>query len=153
VSQRRRQPGQYNSAEFRRLLDANRISQSLSRPRQCWGNAVAEAWFSTLKLELIDRQSWASRAQVRRAVFEFVEVFYNRRRLHSSLGYLAGRLRGSDPPPHGGSGRIINLSAESGQPQWLVFHRGVDFAALPLLDRDDEPTLLPNTSETTSALP
>ncbi len=48
---------------------------------------MAEAWFATLKLELIDRQSWATLAQVRRAVFEFIEVFYNRKRLHSSLGF------------------------------------------------------------------
>jgi transposase InsO family protein len=80
---------QYTSAEFRQLLDANHITQSFSRPRQCWDNAVAESSFATLKLELIDRQSWATRAQLRRAVFEFVEVFYNRRRLHSSLGYLS----------------------------------------------------------------
>jgi transposase InsO family protein len=80
---------QYNSTEFRQLLDANTITQSFSRPRQCWDNAVAESWFATLKLELIDRQSWANRAQVRRAVFEFVEVFYNRQRLHSSLNYLS----------------------------------------------------------------
>jgi len=80
---------QYNSTEFRQHLDANKITQSFSRPRQCWDNAVAESWFATLKLELIDRQSWATRAQVRRAVFEFVEVFYNRRRLHSSLNYLS----------------------------------------------------------------
>ena len=51
---------------------------------------MAEAWFSTLKMELIDRRSWATRAQARRAViFEFVEAFYNRQRLHSSLGYLS----------------------------------------------------------------
>ena len=80
---------QYTSVEFRRLLDAHRITQSLSRPRQCWDNAVAESWFATLKLELIDRQSWPTRAHVRRALFEFIEVFYNRRRLHSSLGYLS----------------------------------------------------------------
>lgn len=80
---------QYNSAEHRQLLDDNHIIQSLSRPRQCWDNAVAEAWFGTLKAELIDRRSWATRAQARRAVFEFIEVFYNRTRLHSSLGYLA----------------------------------------------------------------
>ena len=79
---------QYTSAEFTDLLAEHRMTQSLSRPRQCWDNAVAEAWFSTLKLELIDRRSWATRAQVRRSVFEFVEVFYNRRRLHSSLDYL-----------------------------------------------------------------
>ena len=80
---------QYTSAEFRQLLEANHITQSFSRPRQCWDNSVAESWFATLKLELIDRQSWATRAQVRRAVFEFTEVFYNRRRLHSSLNYLS----------------------------------------------------------------
>ena len=79
---------QYTSAEFRRLLaDAGGI-QSLSRKGQCWDNAVGESWFATLKTELIYRQSWATRAQVRRAVFEFVEVFYNRQRLHSSLSYL-----------------------------------------------------------------
>ena len=80
---------QYTADEFRQLLDANEITQSFSRPRQCWDNAVAESWFATLKLELIDRQSWATRAQVRRAVFEFIEVFYNRRRLHSALDYLS----------------------------------------------------------------
>ncbi len=83
------EPGQYTSTEFRQLLDAHEITQSLSRPRQCWDNAVAESWFATLKLELIDRPSWATRAQVRRAVFEFIEVVYNRRRLHSSLDYLS----------------------------------------------------------------
>jgi putative transposase len=53
------------------------------------GQRGGREWFATLKLELIDRQSWATRAQVRRAVFEFIEVFYNRRRLHSSLNYLS----------------------------------------------------------------
>jgi transposase InsO family protein len=80
---------QYTSAEYRRLLDAHGIAQSFSRPGQCWDNAVAESWFSTLKTELIDGRSWATRAQARRAVFEFIEVFYNRQRLHSSLGYLS----------------------------------------------------------------
>ncbi len=78
---------QYTSREFRDLLDANGIRQSLSRPRQCWDNAVAESWFATLKEELIYRQSWPTRAQATHAIFEFIEVFYNRRRLHSSLGY------------------------------------------------------------------
>jgi transposase InsO family protein len=78
---------QYTSGEFRQLLEANEGVQSLSRKGQCWDNAVGESWFSTLKEELIYRQSWATVAQVRRAIFEFIEVFYNRQRLHSSLGY------------------------------------------------------------------
>jgi putative transposase len=79
---------QYTSTEFTNLLAQHEMVQSLSRPRQCWDNAVAESFFASLKLELIHRQSWATRAQVRRAVFDYVEVFFNRQRLHSSLGYL-----------------------------------------------------------------
>ena len=51
-------------------------------------NAVAESFFASLKLECIYRQSWATRTQVRRAVFDYIEVFYNRRRLHSALDYM-----------------------------------------------------------------
>jgi putative transposase len=80
---------QYTSREFTDLLAQHQMIQSLSRPGQCWDNAVAESFFATLKGELINRRSWASVDQVRRAVFEFVEVFYNRQRLHSSLGYLS----------------------------------------------------------------
>jgi putative transposase len=79
---------QYTSGQFRQLLEDNGVRQSLSRPRQCWDNAVGESWFATLKEELIYRQSWPTRAQARHAIFEFVEVFYNRQRLHSSLNYL-----------------------------------------------------------------
>lgn len=79
---------QYTSRDFRALLDAHGGLQSLSRPRQCWDNAVAESFFGTLKVELVHRQSFPTRAAARAAIFEFIEVFYNRRRLHSSLGYL-----------------------------------------------------------------
>jgi putative transposase len=78
---------QYTSHEFGTLLASGGVIPSLSRPRQCWDNAVAESFFGTLKTELIYRQSWPTRASAQRAVFEYVEVFYNRRRLHSSLGY------------------------------------------------------------------
>ena len=78
---------QYTSAEFRGLLGRHGLVQSLSRPRQCWDNAVAESFFATLKEELLYRGAWPTRAAARRAVFEYVEVFYNRQRLHSSLGY------------------------------------------------------------------
>ena len=78
---------QYTSTQFQDLLDGNGIVQSFSRPGQCWDNSVAESWFSTLKMELIHRHSWPTRAHARRAVFDFIERFYNRVRLHSSLGY------------------------------------------------------------------
>ena len=80
---------QYTSAVFRELLASNGVVQSLSRPRQCWDNAVAESFFATLKTELVYRQSWPTRTAARLAVFEFIEVFYNRRRLHSTLGYCS----------------------------------------------------------------
>jgi transposase InsO family protein len=98
VAARRPEPGlifhsdrgtQYTSTEFTDLLTGHEMVQSLSRPRQCWDNAVAESFFASLKEELIHRQSWATRAQVRRAVVDYIEVFYNRLRLHSSLGYLS----------------------------------------------------------------
>jgi transposase InsO family protein len=81
--------GQYSSDDFTKLLKANSITQSFSRPAQCWDNAVGESWFSTLKTELVHRYAWPTRAQARQAIFEFIEVFYNRQRLHSSLGMLS----------------------------------------------------------------
>ncbi len=92
---------QYTSKDFRDLLDANGILQSLSRPRQCWDNAVAESFFATLKVELIYQHSWPTRAAVRRAIFEFIEVDYNLQRLHSSINYQSPadyerRLHGID---------------------------------------------------------
>ena len=65
------------------------MRQSLAAPGQCWDNAVAESFWSTLKEELIYRHPWPTRARARHAIFEFIEVFYNRQRLHSSLGYLS----------------------------------------------------------------
>ena len=79
---------QYTSKEFTDLLASHQMIQSLSRPRQCWDNAVAESFFASLKEELIHRRSWATRAQARTAIVDYIEVFFNRRRLHSSLGYL-----------------------------------------------------------------
>jgi transposase InsO family protein len=59
----------------------------MSRKGNCWDNAVAESFFATIKNELVYRRRWASRTDLRAAVFEYIEVFYNRRRLHSSIGY------------------------------------------------------------------
>ena len=59
----------------------------MSRKGNCWDNAVAESFFSTLKTELVHRHTWKTRAELRAAVFEYIEVFYNRKRIHSSIGY------------------------------------------------------------------
>jgi putative transposase len=96
---------QYTSHQFRELLATSGAVQSLSRPRQCWDNAVAESFFATLKTELVYRMSWPTRAAARSAVFEYIEVFYNRRRLHSSLGYrppveYEAALAQRTSPPH-----------------------------------------------------
>ena len=78
---------QYTSTEYRDALAAHGIEVSMSRRGDCWDNAVAESFFSTLKAELIERQPWKTRADVRSALFEYIEVLYTRKRLHSTLGY------------------------------------------------------------------
>ena len=78
---------QYTSVQHREVLAERGITVSMSRRGQCWDNAVAESFFATLKNELVYRRRWATRSDLRNAVFEYIEVFYNRRRLHSSLGY------------------------------------------------------------------
>ena len=80
---------QYTSTDFRRLAEAHGVVLSLGRKGDCFDNAVAESFFATIKRELIDRQSWPTIAGVRRAVFNYIEGWYNTRRLHSSLGYLS----------------------------------------------------------------
>ena len=79
---------QYTSADYRAALAAQGIEVSMSRKGNCWDNAVAESFFSTLKTELIRNRRWTGRLELRSAVFEYIEVFYNRQRLHSSLRYM-----------------------------------------------------------------
>ena len=78
---------QYASHDYREVLAANKVVCSMSRKGDCWDNAVAESFFKTLKAELVDRANFATRAEARRAIFEFIEVWYNRQRLHSHLDY------------------------------------------------------------------
>jgi putative transposase len=61
----------------------------MSRRANCWDNAVAESFFATLKRELAYRTKWRTRAEAKSEVFEYIEVFYNRKRRHSALGYLS----------------------------------------------------------------
>jgi putative transposase len=78
---------QYTSEEYRSVLAELGIEVSMSRKGNCWDNAVAESFFSTIKTELVYERRWVSRNELRLAVFEYIEVFYNRQRLHSTLGY------------------------------------------------------------------
>ena len=78
---------QYTSAEFARFCARHGVRTSVGRTGVCWDNAVAESFFAALKNEMYHRHTWPSRARARFAVAEYIEVYYNRRRLHSSLGY------------------------------------------------------------------
>jgi len=78
---------QYACGDYRGLLRSQGIECSMSRRGDCYDNAMVESFFKTLKAELVYHERYATREQARRSVFEYVEVFYNRRRLHSSLGY------------------------------------------------------------------
>jgi putative transposase len=79
---------QYASHEYQQLLAAHGVLSSMSRKGNCWDNAVAESFFATLKLELVYQSRWRTRTQARSEVFEYIELFYNRQRRHSALGYL-----------------------------------------------------------------
>jgi len=79
---------QYASYEYRALLEGREVVASMSRKGNCWDNAVAESFFATVEIELLQGADWHTRNQARRAIFEFIEVWYNRQRRHSSLGYL-----------------------------------------------------------------
>jgi putative transposase len=79
---------QYAATDFRKLLESKRIECSMSRKGDCWDNAVAESFFATLKKELVRDSDWKTREEARSAVFEWIEVWYNRQRRHSAIGYL-----------------------------------------------------------------
>jgi transposase InsO family protein len=79
---------QYTSAAYAALAEENEVVLSTGQTGQCWDNALAESFFSSLKGELIDTRAWPTRAGARRAVVEYI-AWYNGTRLHSSLGYLS----------------------------------------------------------------
>lgn len=80
---------QYASVAFRKVLEGCGVVQSMSRKGNCWDNAVAESFFATIKRELLDREIWKDKQTLRSAVFEYIEVFYNRKRRHSKNGGLS----------------------------------------------------------------
>ena len=80
---------QYASEDYQQLLEARGIQCSMSRKGNCWDNAVAESFFSSLKMERVHEADFATHEQARAAIFESIEVVYNRKRRHSSLGYVS----------------------------------------------------------------
>jgi putative transposase len=78
---------QYTSLVFGRRLREAGLVASMGTVGDALDNAVAESFFATLECELLDRQAWPTRAGLRTAVFDFIEVFYNRQRRHSTIGY------------------------------------------------------------------
>lgn len=80
---------QYASEDYRNLLKLYGMEVSMSRKGDCWDNAPMESFFGTLKNELVHHRNYRTRAEARRDIFEYIEVFYNKERLHSSLGYLS----------------------------------------------------------------
>lgn len=79
---------QYASADFRNQLIGLPIIQSMSRKGNCWDNAVAESFFKTIKTEMVYHQVFETRQQASIAIFEYIEIWYNRKRRHSTLGFL-----------------------------------------------------------------
>ena len=82
---------QYASGDYQAVLTDAGLVCSMSRRGNCWDNAVAESFFATIKVELVHDATWATRAVARAELFEYIEVFYNGQRRHSSLGYLSPR--------------------------------------------------------------
>jgi transposase InsO family protein len=80
---------QYASDDYQHLLKTNAMVSSMSAKGDCWDNACAESFWATLKTELVNQQRYATREEARQSIFEYIEVFYNRKRLHSALGYMS----------------------------------------------------------------
>ena len=80
---------QYAGDDFKAILAQNEFIGSMSKKGDCWDNAVAESFFHTLKVELIHRNKFRTRDEAKRKIFEYVEMYYNRRRAHSTLGNLS----------------------------------------------------------------
>lgn len=80
---------QYASSSHRKILELHGIRQSMSRKANCWDNAVAESFFHTLKVELTHHEKFHTRDEAKQEIFEYIEVYYNRLRMHSANDYLS----------------------------------------------------------------
>jgi putative transposase len=87
---------QYASADFRELLKEKKFVQSMSRKGNCWDNAVAESFFHTLKTQLIYHRRFQKKDEMEQALFNYIEIYYNRRRRHSTNGYQSPAMYESE---------------------------------------------------------
>ena len=78
---------QYSSKAYRRLIAAHGFRQSMSRKGNCWDNAPMESFFKTMKVELVYQQRYETHEEAKCSIFEYIEIFYNRQRMHSALNY------------------------------------------------------------------
>ena len=78
---------QYAATSYQRLLGEHGITASMSRKGNCWDNAVAESFFSNLKNEWVHHHDFSTREEAKLAIFDYIECFYNRNRIHQSMGY------------------------------------------------------------------
>ena len=83
---------QYASDAYRKLLKSKDVKPSMSRRGNCYDNAYVESWFSSLKKEWVYRSSYSTEQELRTLVFEYIETWYNKKRKHSSLGYLSPEM-------------------------------------------------------------
>src|SRR5215471_3902371 len=79
---------QYAASDYRNILQAAAITQSMSRKANCWDNAPMESFFGTLKTELVHHREYPDRDGARRDLFAYIEGYYNRARIHSAIGYI-----------------------------------------------------------------
>jgi hypothetical protein len=82
---------QYAASEYRDILQAAAITQSMSRKANCWDNAPMESFFGTLKTELVHHREYPDRATARRELFAYIEAYYNRARIHFAIGYITAQ--------------------------------------------------------------
>lgn len=78
---------QYCSKKYRQIIKNNHLIGSMSRRGNCWDNAIAESFFHTLKVELIHTMRYSTRVEARMNIFQYIESYYNRVRLHSAIDY------------------------------------------------------------------
>ena len=81
------QGSQFAGAAFRKLLDNHHVTPSMSRKGDCYDNAITESFFHTLKTEFVYLERFQTREEAKYKIFEYIEIFYNRQRIHSSIGY------------------------------------------------------------------